>query len=74
MQETDSRLKVACSYKNYVTLVKYQHNFLVWAKPQSKYPSPALRGSWWYGISVSGPFGQPGQHTKKNLGSIVSNF
>ena len=23
-------------------------------------PRPALRGFWWYGISVFGPFGQPG--------------
>ena len=27
-------------------------------KTQSKYPSPAFRGFWWYGISVFGPFGR----------------
>ena len=32
-------------------------------------PSPALRGFWWYEISVSGPFGQPGQYIKKKLGA-----
>ena len=29
-------------------------------------PSLELRGFWWYGISVSGPFGQPGQCIKKD--------
>ena len=29
-------------------------------------PSPALRGFWWYGIFVFGPFGQLGQFWKKN--------
>ena len=42
---------------------------------QSKYiPSPALRGFWWYMISVSGPFGQPSQYRKKSWGPIMSNF
>ena len=32
-------------------------------------PSPALRGFWWYRISVFGSFGQPGQYIKKKLGA-----
>jgi hypothetical protein len=29
-----------------------------------------LRGFWWNGISVSGPFGQPGQYIKKDGGRL----
>jgi hypothetical protein len=31
-----------------------------------RYVKKKLRGFWWYGISVSGPFGQPGQYIKKS--------
>ena len=40
-------------------------------KAQSKYP---LGDFWWYGISVFGPFRQPGQCRKKGSGPIMSNF
>ena len=33
-----------------------------------------IRCFWWYMISVSGPFGQPGQYMKKSWGPIMSNF
>ena len=32
------------------------------------YLSPVLGDFWWYGISVFGPFRQPGQDKKKGLG------
>ena len=31
-------------------------------------PSSVSSGFWWYGISVSGPFEQPGQYIKKVRG------
>ena len=37
-------------------------------------PSPALRGFWWYRISVFGSFGQPGSTEKKSQLWIMSNF
>jgi len=43
-------------------------------EPPVSIPSPALRGFWWYGISVSGPFEQPGQYIKKSWGLIMSNI
>ena len=43
-------------------------------KPPVWIPNSALRGFWWYGISVFGLCGQPGQHRKTNFGSIISNF
>ena len=38
-------------------LLEMQNSLLI----PVKIPSPALRGFWWYGISVYGPFEQPGQ-------------
>ena len=49
-------------------------NFLLFKVHPSINTQPALGDFWWYGISVLGPFRQPGQCIKKGSGPILSNF
>ena len=62
------------SYNEFITCLheSWVYEILIFSPVQM--PSPALRGFWWYGISISGPYGQPGQYIKKSWGPIMSNF
>ena len=57
--------------RSHIDTKKREKNLKIIAKVPVEIPSPALGDFWWYGISVFGPFRQPGQYRKKGSRPIT---